>query len=472
MDQLRSVLAHELGHYSRQHTRLGAVAYRGRLAIAGTLSRVGPYNVAGWLFKAYGNLYVLVDNAVVRRQEYEADRASVRVAGRDAAVSALRELPVLDAAWDFFFDNYVGPGWESGYAPDDLFGGFGALVAARREELDKVRAEEPGDSGSKWDTHPPIASRIQAMRSGPQEPGPGDPRPAGTLVPDLAGAGRALQQMMVDTGERTVLPWPDFTAAMMTARMQRRADRMFRTIGRAAGATDVGLPRVFELIAAGRLADISEPFFPDATRREAGPLFAEPLEELLTLAAVRSGVLMWRHSWSAPAMLADRGGARPPLDDIAKLAVSPDGLEEAYRRLDELGVDIARTAQVERTASAVGAGVIAALSNVKVGDVAYDMLVLTNGFVFVADPGSANEGKRRLQALVASAPVTELARRNRFLPYEEVASAKVTKRTPAQATVTLHDGTELQVHETWGSELITKKSRDVFLDVVDRLAAG
>src|SRR5258705_1515010 len=30
--QLRAILAHELGHYSGQHTRLGAIAYRGRLA--------------------------------------------------------------------------------------------------------------------------------------------------------------------------------------------------------------------------------------------------------------------------------------------------------------------------------------------------------------------------------------------------------------------------------------------------------
>src|SRR5262249_15500074 len=61
--QLRSVLAHELGHYSQSHARLGAVAYRGRVTIAETVSRIGPYNVAGWVFKAYGYLYLLVDNA-------------------------------------------------------------------------------------------------------------------------------------------------------------------------------------------------------------------------------------------------------------------------------------------------------------------------------------------------------------------------------------------------------------------------
>jgi Zn-dependent protease with chaperone function len=469
VDQLRSVIAHELGHYSRRHTRLGAVAYRGRLAIGGTLSRIGPYNVAGWIFKAYGNLYVLTDNVVVRRQEYEADQASVRVAGRAAAASALQELPVLDAAWDFFFEAYVAAGWESGYAPDDLFGGYVAMLAGRQEELAKLRAAEPRREGSKWDTHPPMADRIAAILAAPEVPRHPDPRPAGGLVGGLAGAGRRIQELMVDVGERAVMPWPEFTHATLTARLQREADSAFRTIGRVAGVARPGLKTVFDLIAAGRTRDIAEPFFPNATRREAEPLFAEPLESLLQLAAVRSGVAGWRLSWSGPAQFVHRSGAPLPLDEIAKLAVSPGGLNEAYRRLVELGVDISTAAQLEQTASAVGAGVIAALSNVKVDETPFDLLVLTKGFVFVANPGKADEGKRRLQQLVGAAPAAELAQRNRFLPYEEIAAATVVKRVPANTEITLHDGRRLKVTETWGSELITKKSRDVFLEVIDKL---
>lgn len=35
--------------------------------------------------------------------------------------------------------NYVQLGWEYGYAPADLFGGFAELVAGRAAELDKLR---------------------------------------------------------------------------------------------------------------------------------------------------------------------------------------------------------------------------------------------------------------------------------------------------------------------------------------------
>jgi Zn-dependent protease with chaperone function len=163
VDQLRSVVAHELGHYSGRHTRLGAVAYRGRLAIGGTISRIGRWNPVGMVFRGYARLYLLVDNAASRRQELDADRASVRVAGPEVAMSALRELPVIDAAWDFYFGRYVASGWEAGYAPDDVFGGFGQLVAARGEALAELRDQEPEEHKSRWDTHPSTAERRQHL---------------------------------------------------------------------------------------------------------------------------------------------------------------------------------------------------------------------------------------------------------------------------------------------------------------------
>src|SRR5262249_10691135 len=145
---------------------------------------------------------------------------------------------------------------------------------------------------------------------------------------------------------------------------------------------------------------------------------------------------------------------------------SPGGLDRAYHWLREQGIDITQARLVERTASASGAGIIAALANVKVNQSEYDMLMLDQGFVFVANPGRFDKGKRRLQELVASAPAAELAQRHWFLPYEEITSATITKQVPARATIVLHSGQELALQETWGSELITKNSRDVLLDVL------
>ncbi|MGN9907887.1 M48 family metallopeptidase [Phytohabitans sp. LJ34] len=470
VDQLRAVLAHELGHYSHSHTRLGAIAYRGRLAIGGTISRIGQYNVAGWVFKGYARLYLLVDNASSRRQELEADQAAVRAAGRAAAASALREIPVVDAVWGFYFRRYVEPGWESGYAPDDLFGGFAELIAARKDELEELRGQEPPSEGSVWDTHPPIGERIGAIAATPEVARPADGRRAGVLLPDLRGAGRAMQTRMLNVGDRQVLPWAYFTAATATTTMQREADAVFRAIGRAVGAHQLGLSALLDIVAANRLGAAAESLFPDATRREVPKRFTDTMAMLIALAAVRSNVAYWQHSWTGPARLVGRDGQPLPTAEIAARAVSPQTVGEARAWLAHLGIDPGSAVVVEQRASATGAGVIAAIANVKVDGVEHDLLVLDKGLVFVGDPGKSDKGKARLEELVGSAPADEIAKRHRFLPYEEVTSFAVTKSVPLRADITLHSGQTISVQEAWSSELITKNSRDVLVDVLKRVS--
>ncbi|GAB3967198.1 M48 family metalloprotease [Plantactinospora veratri] len=466
VDQIRSVVAHELGHYSGRHTRLGAVAYRGRLALGGTINRIGPGNPVGWVFKGYARLYLLVDNAASRRQELEADRASVQVAGRAAAASALRELPVLDAAWGFFLQRYVHPGWEAGFVPDDLFGGFYALVSARQAELAELRGNEPDGTASRWDTHPPIPQRISVIATTPDVPRPADNRPAYALLPQIAVLGRRLQERVVDVGDRQVLPWPQFTHAMVAAGVQRQTDAVFRALGRFTGAPEPGLPVLFELVHTGRLGEFAEQFFPNATRREAAGKFAEPMETLLQSAAVTAQAAWWQHSWSEPARLVGRDGQPISFTEIAELAVSAQTLPEAVARLTALGIDPAHGRVVQRRATANGARLLAGLANIKVDGVDHDVLMLNRGLVFVGSPGKADKGTKRLQELVSSAPVAELAGRHQFLPFEEVAGATIRKQVPLKAELVLHDGRRLALQEAWSSELLEKKSRDTLLEAL------
>ena len=468
VDQLRSVVAHELGHYSGRHTRLGAVAYRGRLAIGHTIGRIGRWNPVGWTFRGYARLYLLVDNAVSRRQELEADRASVRVAGPEVAISALRELPVIDAAWGFYFDRYINSGWEAGFAPDDFFGGFGRLVAARHEELARLRDDEPEEHRSRWDTHPSHAERIALMRTAPQVAHRIDGRPAALLVPSITSAGVALQREVVDIGNRQVLPWPQFTAATATAGLQRRADRVFRSLGRLTGTADPGLGTLFDLVAAGRLGELAEEFFPDATRKEAAAKFVGAMDMLFTLAAVRSGMAYWQHSWTEPVKLTDAGGTELDFEEIAKLAVSPATLEEARARLTRAGIRVEAAAIVERRATASGSDVIGAMANLKVDGLHSDLVLLDRGLVFVPAPKSTDNGEDRLRALLASGPVEELATRFRFVPYEEIAAATVTKRTPVRAELRMHGGETVALEERWTGDQLGD-SRDALLSVLDRI---
>ncbi|WP_305787394.1 M48 family metallopeptidase [Symbioplanes lichenis] len=470
VDQLRSVVAHELGHYSGRHTSLGAVAYRGRIAIGVTLGRIGKWNPVGWVFRGYSRLYLLVDNAASRRQEREADQASVRVAGPAAAMSALREMPVLDAAWDFFFQRYVAPGWEAGYAPDDLFGGFGQLVAARHEELAGLREQEPEHERSRWSTHPSIGERIAIMQAAPRTDHPVDDRPAGALLPSLREAGVALQREVVAVENRQVLPWPQFIAAATTAGLQSTADRVFRSLARLTGVEEPGLGPLFDLVAAGRLGELAEEFQPNATRKEAAAAFAGRMDLLLTLTAVRSGVAFWQMSWSEPVKLVDAQGAELDFAEIAALAVDPATLDEARARLAERGVRIEAASFVERAATGRGASVIGALANVRVDGGECDLVLLNRGFVLAPAPGKkTDDGDKRLQQLLDLYQPEELAARFRFVPFEVVRGVTVTKRSPIRADLRLHDGTGIALEERWTGDQLGK-SRETLREVLDQLA--
>ncbi|MEU0152753.1 M48 family metallopeptidase [Micromonospora fulviviridis] len=469
IDQLRSVLAHELGHYSGQHTRLGGVAYRGRLAIEETVERISPRNPVGWVFKGYSKLYLMVDNAASRRQELEADRSSVALAGTEAATSALRTLPALDAAWAFYMRRYVEPGWTAGLAPDDLFGGFAMLLQARRDEIDELRENAPEREPSRWDTHPPIGVRVAAMTATPAAVVAPDDRPAWTLLADVAGAGRQLQGLVVEHGSRRLLPWAEFVAESVAATVQRQADGIYRAAGRFTGTSTPGLPTLLDLVRAGRLGEFAEQFFSGATRKEAASAFAGPMETLLDNAAVRSRRARWQLSWSGPARLVGPAGEPLDLAGIAKLAVAPETLDEALARLAELGVDAAHATVVQARASARNADLIGGLANIKVDGREHDILVLDNGLVLIPDPGKSSEGEKRLTALVGAVPVADLAARHPYLPYEEITSVEVKREVPLKATLTLFDGRTVSVQELMASEFLEKHSRDTLLRVFQRI---
>jgi Zn-dependent protease with chaperone function len=469
VDQLRSVLAHELGHYSGAHTRLAAVAYRGRLAIGETISRIGKWNPVGWAFRGWARLYLLVDNAASRRQEREADEFSVRVAGPAVAASALRELPVLGTAWNFYFGRYISSGWEAGLAPDDIFGGFGKLVAARREELDELRAEEPEDDSSRWDTHPSTAVRIATINAAPQTAHPVDDRPAAALLPWLDHVGLQLQREVVNVGSRTVLSWDEFTARSIVTGEQQRADRIFRSVARRTGVAAPGLSDVLDLVTAGRLGELAEEFFPNATRREASAKFVGPMDMLMSLAAVQSGVAHWRHSWSGPAELVDSAGAPFDLEDVATLAVSPETVGEARARLAALGVRVEETRVVEQQATATGAEIIGAIANVKVEGLHADLFILSRGLVFAPAPKSTDDGKERVHQVLSTVTPERLAEMHRFIAFEEMTAVTFTKRIPVRAQITLHGGTTVTVEERWTGYTLAD-SQDTLRAVLDRIA--
>ncbi|KRD43338.1 hypothetical protein ASE38_03510 [Cellulomonas sp. Root930] len=461
--QLRSVLAHELGHYSHSHTRLGPLTYRGGQAIVATLEQLSG-NVVGWFLRLYARLFFVVSAAVNRRQELEADELSVRIAGRATAQSALRELPVADAAWSFYLHNYLDDAWESGYAPTahGFFGGFGHLVTARTAELAEMRDDAPPAEQSRWDSHPSIAVRVAAMDRMPDVAVGRDTRPAWALIPGFERHATELAARVVNVEGRTQLDWEELTATSLVLSRQRTADIVYRAAARVAGQQRANLGTVLDVVAGGRRAELEKDLGTE------GDQLADLVELLVSQAAVQAGVARWQHSWSGPAQLVDRDGQVLDLAPVARAALQPETADAARARLAEIGVDVTSTGQVADSATAHGGEVLGGLASVKVDGAKHDVIVLDIGIILVPTPKKDEYGKARMISLLQSGSVVQLASYHRFLAYEQIATARIVKRTPLQAELTLHDGRTVSLKETWTGETLDKESS---LRLLERLLA-
>ena len=416
VSQFRAVIGHELGHYSNNHTRLGAVAFRGRLAIGGAIEHLGD-SVISLPFRAYGRIYLLVDNAASREQEREADRIAVRVAGTHAAAAALAELPVIDAAWGFYFQRYVGPAAEAGYLPRDLFRGFFELLAARQDELANLRTHPPAEKKSRWATHPPIGERVQLIHKLPVVTVQEDTRLSATLIPMLDRLGEALQDAVVKVGNRKLSSdWSEITHNAAVTQLQERCDYAFRAFARALNHRDVGLAEVLAAIEAGRARELAAALSPSASAEDAADNFRGALEALITLAGLRSGRTRFAHNWSGPARLVGGTGEDVDYAEVARLAADSCTLPQARAELMRAGISVEQAQVVEAVATAKKSDVIGGIGNTKVDKVDHDMIILDSGLILLVGGGDSDHGNERMIAALRSASVEELARRHRFVP--------------------------------------------------------
>ncbi|WP_030335053.1 M48 family metallopeptidase [Streptomyces sp. NRRL B-1381] len=276
---LRAVLAHEMGHYGNADTRLAAISERGRLHVLRTVAhfeeRAGAkvskerarqekkaaaaaakgrkakevdttgtgvtYRAMARLYTAYGKFYLRATLSGSRRAEFAADVAAARIAGRDATSSALREIPVIDAAHDFYLNCYATLGVDAGLLPPpgEFLGGFRHLLAARHEELDALRGELPTEPVSPYDSHPPIAERVARIEALPDDGRASDPvRPSLSLLADADRSFAAVEETVLTPAALGLrrLDWPELVHAAMSVQTERSAQRFGAlALGTAAG---------------------------------------------------------------------------------------------------------------------------------------------------------------------------------------------------------------------------------------------
>jgi hypothetical protein len=478
VSRLGAVITHELAHSSTELGRFAPIAYRGRLAVARIVRRIPGRSPAGPLLRAYATFYRQLDSSFAWAQELAADRAAASFAGSGAAAAVLRDAPALEAMQHVFHAEYLSAGWQSGIVPGDVFGGLLRVLAARPDEMDRLRAlpPEPVPDG---DPHPPVADRMTALAALDIPDPSSAPEAAAELIPDLPGLGRALQAVAFPAAGRTVVDWDDFFSITRYAEMEREAEAALRAIGHAVGTPVPGLAEVLDLVADGRLPKAAEVVFAGLPPADATERITDLITLLLALAALRSGAARWRHSWTGTAELVAIDGAYLDLAEPAALAADPATVDQARTRLADLGIDLAAAAHPDPARPPTRVPVHGGVVNVLADGVRTDLLILETGLLLLPSlPRSRNgDARRRLTRLAAAGinpdgslaapprasdalllasaeyPIVGTAPdQGRLIPYADVTRAAVMQGRRRQWELTLASGPILTLRTTLDSD--------------------
>jgi heat shock protein HtpX len=340
---LRSVLAHEFGHYTGGDTRLGPWIYRTREAIGRTIAQLSDEDGDGsWSKKAvrlpfiwYGKAFLRITNAISRRQEFAADARAAQRAGRDVHIETLRRLEAYGPAFDAYWANEVAPLLSSGRRPP-IGEGFTAFI--RADSVDRAASEylqRELDHGrtNPYDSHPSLSERIAAMEHFP--PGHAeDSRPAEALVDDPMGLekAQAIHLFGPDAGELEPVDWDAVGAEVYL----ERARRLVAAHGELLGDTTAA--EIDELVDhLGRVAGELQQREPDLEVEHARDFAAALISDGLLVA-------LHEHGWSVEAppaepVLCCRGEDRiPPHAVVHDLREGRLTSREWRDRAQELGI--------------------------------------------------------------------------------------------------------------------------------------
>jgi Zn-dependent protease with chaperone function len=256
--EFRAVLAHELGHLSWHHARFGNWIYRIRqtwdrllaiLANEGSLATKPFAKFLEW-YAPYFNAYSFV---LARANEYEADAASMRVAGAASAASA---LVAVHAKATYLENEYWRRVWagvkDSAEPPHAPYSQLLRCCRAMPVDLGRAYVKVALDGTSDMnDTHPSLADRLEALGVPPYARFKLDRSAADVLLGDALDGLTEEQDRM----------WRDSVAAMWRRRHETAVSERerFRTLEQEAAAGELPLEMECER---ARLAEAVEGRFP------------------------------------------------------------------------------------------------------------------------------------------------------------------------------------------------------------------
>jgi Zn-dependent protease with chaperone function len=172
VSELKSILAHEYGHFSHGETRLtptlSVIQARGLRMLHGLRRRGGAvFNPVFWFLRAYLVVFRHITAGHGRRRELLADRVSARAYGGDTFARALTKA--VENGDTFRRGLEVAAGLrEAGRPTKDLYRTLEAAARGMPPALLELTRQEllarPMDAD---DSHPPLSERVERIRGLP-----------------------------------------------------------------------------------------------------------------------------------------------------------------------------------------------------------------------------------------------------------------------------------------------------------------
>lgn len=202
--ELRSVIAHEFGHYVSGDVALGPWIYKTRGAIGRTLTTLGD-SILTKAFAWYARMFMRMTMQISREQEFVADATAARVAGTESTINALKRVEVIAPAYSSYLQNEVLPVLRAGFMPP-ITEGFDQYI--NTPEMMKVFEEHAGNAEhetGEYDSHPPMPERIKALQQGRPLPSDVKSDALSMLLKEPERHSRALIEHNIGKDEMTKL---------------------------------------------------------------------------------------------------------------------------------------------------------------------------------------------------------------------------------------------------------------------------
>lgn len=169
--QLRSVLAHEYGHFRNADTAGGGFALAVRRSLFAMIIRLarsgaaGAYNPVWWFLRAYHRIYLGVSQGASRLQEVLADRWAIEAYGTAAFVAGYRHVVARSVQFDHQVDATIKEVVDARRPLPNLYQYRPqSSDAAERDVADAIHKEMTREPTA-YDSHPSPQQRIDGAQA-------------------------------------------------------------------------------------------------------------------------------------------------------------------------------------------------------------------------------------------------------------------------------------------------------------------